>query len=107
MARKNEWNIALVFIAGMLAMLVLLTLWNYVTTPRYPNAYMMPMARMMMGSARSVDCNTLSESDFERIGEEMMGQMLGDEQLHEQMDEQMRDEKTMHILMAKMMTGCS
>lgn len=106
MAKKKEWNTALVFIAGMLTMLVLLTLWNYATTPRYPNAYMMPMARMMMGNARSIDCSSLSDNDLERIGEEMMAQMIGDEQLHEQMDEQMRDERTMHILMAKMMTGC-
>ncbi|MBI2579124.1 MAG: hypothetical protein HYW26_05410 [Candidatus Aenigmarchaeota archaeon] len=106
MAKKKEWNAALIFGAGMLAMLMLLTAWNYATAPRYPNAYMMPMARMMMGSARSVDCGSLTENDLEIIGDSMMGQMIGDEQLHEQMDAQMRDERVMHILMAKMMTGC-
>lgn len=104
--KKNGWNAQLVFIAGMLAMLVLLGVWNYLSAPTYPNAYMMPMARMMMGSARGVDCASLDDNDFERLGDDMMGQMIGDEQLHEQMDAQMRDERTMHILMARMMTGC-
>lgn len=105
MAKKNEsLKYIALFTAGFLVALLLINAWNYSTASQYP--YMMPMARMMMGSARSVDCSSLTDDDFERIGDELMSQMIGDEQLHEQMDAQMHDERTMHILMAKMMTGC-
>jgi uncharacterized protein (UPF0305 family) len=109
MARKKSDNnkMAVVFIAGFVAALIFVGLWGYATYSRvqYPNSYMMPMMRMMVGNARSIDCSQLSEADFEKIGEDIMDQMMGEE-LHEEMDEQMRNETAMHILMGKMMTGC-
>ena len=109
MARKKNDNnkMAIVFIAGFIADLIFVALWSYATYSRvqYPNSYMMPMMRMMVGNARDIDCNTLSEADFERLGDDIMGQMMSKE-LHEQMDEQMKNETQMHILMGKMMTGC-
>ena len=91
---------------GFFTALLAIVLLNFASFPGYPNAYMMPMARMMIGNARSIDCSNLDGNDLEKIGEEIMAQMIGDEKLHEQMDAQMKDEKTMHILMARMMTGC-
>ena len=104
--KKKEMQMVLAFAAGMATMLALVVAWNLAAAPQYPNGYMMPMMRMVVGGLRSVDCDSLSESELENIGEQLMGQMVGDE-IHEQMDQQMKDERTMHILMARMMTGCN
>jgi len=110
MARKKSDNNkpAIYFILGFVAALILIGLFSYATYSRvsYPNSYMMPMMRMMAGNARTVDCNSLSEADFEKLGNDIMDQMMN-KQLHEQMDEQMKNETQMHILMGKMMTGCN
>src|SRR3989338_4397407 len=105
MARKKDSNkSATYFILGFIAALTLIGLFSYVTYSRvsYPNSYMMPMMRMMAGNARTVDCNSLSEADFEKLGNDIMDQMMSKE-LHEQM----KNETQMHIIMGRMMTGCN
>ena len=101
MAKKSE-NTVLLFVAGMVVILVLITAWNYATAPRY-GMYGMSMG-MMMGY-RNADCASLSDDDMEAMGERMMGMMM-DQDLHDQMDAQAKDERAMHILMVRMMTGC-
>jgi len=105
---KTNLYVILAFICGVITTLLLINLINYLSysTTNYPYYYMMPMMRMMTGSLRNVDCSQLSDAQFEKIGEDIMGQMIGNPTLHEQMDEQMKNETAMHILMGRMMTGC-
>jgi len=105
---KDNNKPVIYFILGFITALILIGLFSYATYSRvsYPNSYMMPMMRMMAGNSRSVDCNSLSETNFEKIGEDIMDQMMSKE-LHEQMDEQSKNETQMHIIMGRMMTGCN
>jgi hypothetical protein len=58
-------------------------------------------------------CRSLSTDQFERIGEYVMGRMLGSTSLHEAMNEQMaqtmgkRGEERMHVFMGQRFTGCA
>ena len=58
------------------------------------------------------ECNALANSDFEHIGEYVMGRMAGSTAAHEQMDELMRSmmgarsEEQMHVFMGRRFTGC-
>jgi putative membrane protein len=57
-------------------------------------------------------CSDLSNSDFEAIGEYVMGRMVGTAAAHEQMDELMRtmmgasSEEQMHVFMGRRFTDC-
>lgn len=58
------------------------------------------------------DCKQLGTQDFNRIGERVMGRMLGSPQAHESMDRLMAqmmgpgNERRMHVLMGQRFTGC-
>jgi len=110
MRKKENINIYIIFafIGGVVVTLFAVNLFNYFSysSNQYPYSYMMPMMRMMTGSVRSVDCQQLTDAQLEKIGEDIMEQMIGNHTLHEQMDQQMKNETTMHILMGQMMTGC-
>lgn len=57
-------------------------------------------------------CDQLTISDFEAVGEYVMGRMVGPPQAHESMDSMMRSmmgesaEQRMHALMGRRFTGC-
>lgn len=58
------------------------------------------------------ECADLTNADFERIGEYVMGRMAGSTAAHEQMNELMRSmmgarsEEQMHVFMGRRFTGC-
>ena len=60
----------------------------------------------------SKTCSQLSSTDFERIGEYVMGQMVGSTSAHEAMNSTMRQmmgtrsEEQMHVLLGRRMTAC-
>jgi hypothetical protein len=57
-------------------------------------------------------CSGLSDADFERVGEFVMGRMLGNEQVHEAMNARMASamgrarEEQMHVFLGERFTGC-
>ncbi|MBI4281276.1 hypothetical protein HY625_00475 [Candidatus Uhrbacteria bacterium] len=61
-------------------------------------------------SAKTVDCATLTDDQFERVGEFFMGRMAGN--AHESMNTMMKQmlgssgEEQMHVTMGKRMSGC-
>jgi hypothetical protein len=61
--------------------------------------------------SKQANCTDLTDSDFELIGEYLMGQKLQSE--HAQMNRMMKNmmgeegEEQMHVMMAKNATGCS
>lgn len=61
-------------------------------------------------SAKTTNCTTLTDDQFEKVGEFFMGRMAGD--AHESMNTMMKQmlgregEEQMHITMGKRMSGC-
>lgn len=90
---SNE--LIIVFFLGVLAAFLFIS----------ASSYSRPYYGMMGMTYRGSDCG-LTDDQMRDLGENMMDRMIGDPVLHEQMDRQMLDERTMHIMMAKMMTGC-
>ncbi len=100
MAKKKQImsnDLAIGFILGVFIAVLLISVSSY-SRPYYGYG----MMGMMYGGT---NCN-LTDSELEILGEDLMDRMVGDPALHEQMDQQMADDRIMHILMAKMMTGC-
>jgi len=60
--------------------------------------------------AKQVECNTLTEDDFDVLGDYFMGQMMGNGHaaMNERMSLMMGDqaEKQMHVAMGKRLSGC-
>ena len=54
----------------------------------------------------AADCATMTLEQLRELGDQLMGQMVGDEQLHEQMDLAHPNIDAMHVLMGRMATGC-
>jgi len=70
-------------------------------------------AQLLQGvQSGSKTCSQLSTTDFERIGEYLMGRMVGSTSAHDAMNSTMqrmmgtRGEEQMHVLLGRRMTGC-
>jgi uncharacterized membrane protein len=60
--------------------------------------------------AKQINCDTLTDGDYERLGEYYMGQMVGDshESINTMMERMMgkEGEEQMHVVMGKRLSGC-
>ncbi len=70
------------------------------------------MSKQDVDSIDRIDCNKVSDAEFEELGDAMMERMAGNHELHEQMDEMMGGEgseslRQMHIFMGMNWLSCS
>lgn len=54
----------------------------------------------------NADCSVVTAEQLEKIGDEIMGQMIGDEKIHERIDETHPNIDAMHLMMGRIATGC-
>lgn len=54
----------------------------------------------------SADCSTITAQDLEKIGGDLMDQMVGNETLHEEIAAATPGMEAMHLTMGRMATGC-
>ena len=69
------------------------------------------MAEKNVTSIDEIDCNKISDADFEELGDALMEKMAGSHELHEQMDVMMGGEgseslRQMHITMGRNWLEC-
>lgn len=117
MARKKNNTELIAYLLIGLAVGSALT--YFLTAPRIGWGYGMMGQGMMWGQGPGMmqymqsyrntinaDCSTITVERLEEIGDEIMGQMIGDEGVHEKIDRTHPNIDAMHIMMGKMATGC-
>lgn len=66
------------------------------------------MMQYMQGYRDTVaaDCSTITSEELVEIGDDVMGQMIGDEAVHERIDATHPNIDSVHLAMGRMATGC-
>lgn len=115
--RRGETELVVYLLIGIA---VGATLVYFFAAPRMTWGYGMMGSGMMWGQGGwgmmqymqqyrntvDADCGTITVERLEEIGDEVMGQMIGDETIHEQIDSTHPNIDPMHLIIGRMATGC-
>ncbi len=117
MAKKDK-NIQLV-VYLLIGIAIGAVLTYFLITPRYLFGYGMGpsmmwgqsgfgMMQYMQAYRNTVDadCNTTTAEELEKIGDDVMEQMIGDEKIHERIDETHPNIDATHLMIGRIATGC-